>query len=185
MWAIKRSYFLVAAFILQASCDNNKVCEMKEWTECQFASSCICKNIHDSEELVADCSNKNLLRIPRLQNNLQDLSLQNNAISTIQDGIFEGNYLLKFLDLSFNRLSKIRKKTFKGLKNLLSLDLSANNLKYEKMSFESSAFHVLENLQILNMKNNFHTFILARFMETSDIRITVNRLCIGQNCSSF
>ncbi|VDI49643.1 Hypothetical predicted protein [Mytilus galloprovincialis] len=134
---------------------------MKEWTECQFASSCICKkHIHDSDELLVDCSNKNLLFIPRLQNNLQDLSLQNNAISTIQDGIFEGNYLLKFLDLSCNRISKIRKNTFKGLNNLLSLDLSANNLKYENMSFESCAFHFLKNLKILNMKNNFHTSFL-------------------------
>ncbi|XP_052064965.1 toll-like receptor 4 [Mytilus californianus] len=160
MWIIKCSYFLVAAFILQASCNTKRVHEMKDWTECQFASSCICKNMHDSEELQADCSNKNLLRIPTLQNNLQDLSLRNNAISLIKEGIFEGNHLLKFLDLSFNRISNIRKNTFKGLKNLLSLDLSANNLKYENMSFESSAFQFLENLKILNMKNNFHTSFL-------------------------
>ncbi|XP_052064974.1 toll-like receptor 4 [Mytilus californianus] len=130
---------------------------MKEWKECLFASSCLCKNVPGSEQLIADCSDKDLLRIPRLPNNLQDLSFQNNNISTIEDGIFEGNSLLKSLDLSFNRISQIRKNSFKGLHNLLSLNLSNNDLKYKHMSFKYSAFYFSEKLKNLDLKRNVNT----------------------------
>ncbi|CAC5391065.1 unnamed protein product [Mytilus coruscus] len=156
---------------------------MKEWKACQFASTCLCKNAPGSEHLIADCSEKDLLRIPRSPNNLQDLHLQNNNISTIEDGIFEGNSLLKSLDLSFNRISQIRKNSFKGLQNLLSLNLSNNDLKYENRSFEYSAFHFFENLKSLNLKRNVNTSFVPglwklRSLESLSIDYVADKIAI-------
>ncbi|CAC5391072.1 unnamed protein product [Mytilus coruscus] len=145
---------LVAAFVLQVCCGNPGVHVKKA---CQFASSCVCKKVLGSELLVANCADKNLFRIPKVPNIVQDLSLQKNYISIIKDGIFEENILLKSLDLSFNRLKQIRKNSFKGLNNLLYLDLSNNDLNYENVSFESAAFYFLENLKSLHLKKNVNT----------------------------
>ncbi|CAC5379929.1 unnamed protein product [Mytilus coruscus] len=160
MWNNNLSYSLFAAFVLLINLKQALVHEVYEWKACCFASSCLCKNISVSEQLIADCSGKHLLRIPRLQNNIQELSLRNNNISTIQDGIFVGNSLLTTLDLSFNRISQIRTNSFKGLTNLLSLNLSNNDLKYENRSFEYSAFYFVENLKNLNLKRNANTSFL-------------------------
>ncbi|CAC5391066.1 unnamed protein product [Mytilus coruscus] len=157
MWNIDHSYMLVTAFVLLTSCKHAILHEIKEWKECHFTSSCLCKNVPGSEHLIADCSDKDLLRIASFPNNIQELSLRNNDISTIEDGIFKGNSLLTTLDLSFNRISQIRKNSFKGLTNLLSLNLSNNDLKYENRSFEYSAFYFLENLKNLNLKRNVYT----------------------------
>ncbi|CAC5391063.1 TLR13 [Mytilus coruscus] len=157
MWNINLPYILVTAFVLLISCKHAILYEIKEWKACHFASSCRCKNVPGSGNLIADCSGKDLLRIPRLPNNIQELSLRNNNISTIEDGIFKGNSLMTTLDLSLNRISQLRKNSFKGLTNLLSLNLSNNDLKYEHKSFEYSAFHFLENLKKLNLKRNANT----------------------------
>ncbi|CAG2204144.1 unnamed protein product [Mytilus edulis] len=135
------SYSLFAAFVLLINFKQVAVHEVNEWKACHFARSCLCKNIIVSEQFIADCSGKHLLRIPRLPNKIQELSLRNNNISTIQNGIFVGNSLLTTLDLSFNRISLIRNNSFKGLTNVLSLNLSNNDLKYEHKSFEYSAFY--------------------------------------------
>ncbi|XP_076116796.1 toll-like receptor 4 [Mytilus galloprovincialis] len=157
VWFLNYSNSLFAVFVLLISCKLAIPDKIIEWKACQFASFCLCKKVSGSENLIADCSDKDILRIPRLTNNLQDLSLKNNNISTIEDGIFDGNSLLITLDLSFNRISQIRISSFKGLTNLLSLNLSNNDLKYEHKSFEYSAFYFLENLKNLNLKRNANT----------------------------
>ncbi|CAG2204155.1 unnamed protein product [Mytilus edulis] len=145
---------LVPVFVLLVCCGNPGVHAQKA---CQFASSCVCKTVPGSELLVANCDGRNLFRVPRMPNVVQDLSLQKNYISIIEDGIFEENNLLKFLDLSFNRIKQIRNQSFKGLHNLVHLDLSNNNLNYENISFDSASFYFLENLKSLNLKNNSNT----------------------------
>ncbi|XP_063400239.1 toll-like receptor 4 [Mytilus trossulus] len=170
------SYSLLAAFVLLINLNQAVVHEAKEWKKCYFASSCLCKNISVSEQLIVDCSGKHLLRIPRLPNNIQELSLRSNDISTIQNGIFVGNSLLTTLDLSFNRISLIRNNSFKGLTNLLSLNLSNNDLKYEHES--RLRFETLENITtdlqysaIKNLKVNYihGIFGMPTILKTSHI----------------
>ncbi|VDI06244.1 toll-like receptor 13, partial [Mytilus galloprovincialis] len=156
-WNTNLPYILVTAFALLISCTHAILNDIKEWKACHFASSCLCKTVPGSENIIADCSGKDLLRIPKLPHNLQNLFIQNNNISRIEDGIFEDSSLLKTLDLSFNRISHLRKNSFKGLQNLISLNLSNNDLKYENKSFEISAFYFLENLKSLNLKGNVNT----------------------------
>ncbi|XP_071121921.1 toll-like receptor 4 [Mytilus edulis] len=157
MWNTNLPYILVTAFTLLISFTHAILNDIKEWKACHFASSCLCKTVPGSGNIIADCSGKDLLRIPKLPHNLQNLFIQNNNISRIEDGIFEDSSLLKTLDLSFNRISHLRKNSFKGLQNLISLNLSNNDLKYENKSFEISAFYFLENLKSLNLKGNVNT----------------------------
>ncbi|XP_071123513.1 toll-like receptor 4 [Mytilus edulis] len=170
-WNCKFSYSLVIALMLFKYCENSKVNETKDWKECPFASFCLCKNAPGSFLLIADCSDKNLLQIPRLPNILQDLSFQNNNTSRIEDGIFEKHFLLKSLDLSSNRIRHIGKFSFEGLKNLLSLNLRNNDLEYGNNSFESSAFFFLESLKILNIQKNFNTSFMPDLSDISSLEL--------------
>ncbi|XP_052064964.1 toll-like receptor 4 [Mytilus californianus] len=190
MWNINHPYMLVTAFVFLSCCKHAILNETKEWTACLFAISCLCKDVPGSGNLIADCSDKDLLRIPRFPSNIQELYLRNNNISTIQDGIFEGNSLMTTLDLSFNNISQIRKNSFKGLTNLLSLNLSNNGLKYENISFEYSAFHFLENLKKLNLKRNVHTSFVPdlwklRSLESLSIDYVEDKMAIFDEKFSY
>ncbi|XP_063398492.1 toll-like receptor 4 isoform X1 [Mytilus trossulus] len=183
MWNINHPYMLVTAFVLLSSCKHAILHDIKEWKACQFDSCCLCKDVPGSRNLIADCSGKDLLRIPVFPSNIQELSLRNNNISIIQDGIFVGNSLMTTLDLSFNKISQIRKNSFKGLSNLLSLNLSNNDLKFENWSFEYSAFHFLENLKHLNLKRNIRTSFVPdlwklRSLESLSIDYIADKIAI-------
>ncbi|CAG2204151.1 unnamed protein product [Mytilus edulis] len=183
MWNMNLPYILVTAFLLLISCKHVILHEIKEWKSCHFASSCRCQNVPRSGNIIADCSGKELLRIPKLPHNLQNLFLQNNNISRIEDGIFKDSSLLTTLDLSLNRISYLRKNSFKGLQNLISLNLSNNDLKYENKSFEISAFNFLENLKSLNLKRNVNTSFVPdlwklRSLELLSIDYIVDKIAI-------
>ncbi|CAG2204142.1 TLR13 [Mytilus edulis] len=174
---------LVTVFVLLSNCKHAILHDIKEWKACQFASCCLCKDVPGSRNLIADCSGKDLLHIPMFPSNIQELSLRNNNISTILDGIFVGNSLMTTLDLSFNKISQVRQNSFKGLTNLLSLNLSNNDLKYENWSFEYSAFHFLENLKHLNLKRNVNTSFVPdlwklRSLESLSIDYIADKIAI-------
>nr|AAM97776.1 Toll-related protein [Aedes aegypti] len=134
-----------------------------------------------------DLSYNNLRFLPeqllRDQHWLQHLNVANNRLEIIPDELLENTSELTFLDLSFNRLQNISAKAFASLDklielhlenngileidlfafsavgNLQSIFLQNNHLQYGDSS-NKSPFQYLNNLRILNLKNNSISAIL-------------------------
>lgn len=81
---------------------------------------------------------------------LQDLYLQNNQISSIQDGGLAGLTNLRRLELSGNQLTDVDRRDFAGLTKLQHLELWGNEIT----SIESGTFAELADLQNLFMYDN-------------------------------
>jgi len=81
---------------------------------------------------------------------LQVLRLNNNKISNLPKGVFDGLSTLRTLHLDTNLISSLLPKTFSSMVNLQHLDMSGNKLT--KVS--SKAFKGLRNLVMLSLGGN-------------------------------
>ncbi len=81
---------------------------------------------------------------------LQKLDLQNNYITTIEDGAFVHLSKLEVLDLSMNSLKTVGSRTFAGLESLVKLKLTDNNVR----TVEAGAFEGLPRLSKLDLSSN-------------------------------
>ena len=97
--------------------------------------------------------NNRLARLPDncLTNlsNLVRFSAYDNAIETLQDGVFDGLTKLQYLYLSWNRISSIGLSVFATSSNLFTLSLSENNLTHVPRSVCQ-----LRSLGYLYLSNN-------------------------------
>ena len=78
------------------------------------------------------------------------LSLQDNKITYIGRGMFEGLKSLELLYLNGNDISDIEEGSFSHLKRCTSLNLYQNKLSYIK----AAVFEGLQSLEILELNNN-------------------------------
>lgn len=62
-------------------------------------------------------------------NNLQQLSLDNNYLTTVKEAWFRGLDFLTYLDLNFNYIESIEEGVFKNLPSLIDLRLAGNRLE--------------------------------------------------------
>ena len=86
---------------------------------------------------------------------LESLTLENNLLTTLPADIFSGLTKLEFLNLSGNKLETLPAGIFNGLINLGRLDLTKNQLK----TLPASAFNGLTNLKKLYLSyNQLRTF---------------------------
>ncbi|XP_019620927.1 PREDICTED: slit homolog 2 protein-like [Branchiostoma belcheri] len=81
---------------------------------------------------------------------LEELDLDNNQITDIEVGSFDGLENLRLLFLYRNALEKLASGLFKGMTNLLQIYLSSNNIT----TVEDGAFEGLENLQLIQLHEN-------------------------------
>ncbi|XP_060906250.1 toll-like receptor 21 [Labrus mixtus] len=83
--------------------------------------------------------------------NLQNLRLDHNKLSIMNQFAFQNLTLLKTLNLSFNVISELHPAVFKDLHNLTILLLTNNRLK----QLPEGLFSTLPNLDTLNIRQNF------------------------------
>lgn len=79
------------------------------------------------------CSHCNIMDIEpgafQHLNNLQQLTLNNNRLTTVKESWFKGLDYLTFLDLNYNSIESIEDGVFKNLPSLVDMRLSGNRLK--------------------------------------------------------
>ena len=81
---------------------------------------------------------------------LTTLSLKNNELTDLEEGLFFTLESLSLLDLSLNRISRLGPETFAGLTNLQELNLKGNNID----EIAGSAFATLTKLEFLDLSSN-------------------------------
>ena len=89
--------------------------------------------------------------------NLTKISLSQNSIEFILQGVFCCFPSLRDLKLSNNLITDLRATSFIGLQNLRYLDLSSNNI----MHFPKGIFNYLPKLQVLIMVSNYINVIYS------------------------
>lgn len=99
-------------------------------------------------------------------NNLIELKLRENEISTIPVGTFRNSNNLRSLDLGSNSLVVLEKEVFKDAGKLVHLDVSNNKLKKIEKAFDG-----LTSLSRLDLRNNRLTSIThLTFRELTQLR---------------
>ena len=99
---------------------------------------------------------------------LEKLYLNNNDITELQDGIFDRLRMLKILQLNNNRISSIGLRTFDGLSKLEGLNLQSNNIT----ELQDGIFDTLRMLQVLVLNSNCISSIgLHVFDELSKLQV--------------
>jgi hypothetical protein len=103
------------------------------------------------QHVVADCSGKNLNKIPTNTNTtLHYIDLSNNNITEFRMSDFNGYASISVLNLSSNGVSEIDEDSFKELINVTHIYLSDNNISY----LPPSTFNHNANLRKLYLKSN-------------------------------
>ena len=110
-----------------------------------------------------DCSRRNLLEIPVLEQSLATftLDLSNNRLQNITNSPFQNMQNLLALNLDVNKISLLSSTAFKGLHKLIRLYLSENKL----VDLPKDVFLDLSNLTILKMEYNYFTAIPTHAFE--------------------
>ncbi|CAC5403891.1 TLR13 [Mytilus coruscus] len=122
---------------------------------CKFDSSCVC--VYTEKTLLrVDCAGKNITVIPLFPGNVENVSLANNRIQSVENGVFKYNSQLLFLDLSKNEIYQLASESFQGLFNLQTLIINNNNIS-STVSQSNVVFEPLVALRYLDMKNNSNT----------------------------
>ena len=107
--------------------------------------SLICKT-HNMTEM--DCSNRNLVDIPFLHQNLTTmLDLRYNKLTDIKGAPFQQLPLLQTLDLSCNQIATLSHTAFRGIWFLEKLDLESNQI----MALPEDIFFNLTKLESINL----------------------------------
>ena len=108
-----------------------------------------------------DCSNRDLLKVPELDQNLTTLlDLSHNQLKNISNAPFEKLKFLLMLNLSYNEIFQMSSTSFRGLHSLETLDLQENKL----VRLPQMIFSDLSNLQWLDMNYNYFTTIPGQVM---------------------
>lgn len=123
----------------------------------------VCECLGEEEYILADCSGRNLNRIPDNNNvTLYYIDLSNNIIDEIRTYDLRGYKGIHILNLSNNGISNIDENLFNELVNLTHIYLSENNISY----VPPTVFTRNLNLKKLYLKGNplslsNHTSILV------------------------
>lgn len=117
--------------------------------------------------------NNSLTHFPTLiMNDLEELYLSENNISSINHEDFTNLSSLIVLDLRQNSLRELNETVFEGLSKLQRLDLSQNQIKL----LSPSTFQYLNNLVFLSLSDNTDIGNMQDFKETSFLFGTGQRL---------
>ncbi|XP_052095223.1 toll-like receptor 4 [Mytilus californianus] len=106
----------------------------------------------DNRTYRVDCSYEGLTHVPtdiRSYKGLRVILMNNNNISALENGQFNGLHVLNYLDLSHNHLEELSSEMFIGMLNLKTLKLNFNRM-YMGQIYEN-AFRFLENVQVFEM----------------------------------
>ncbi|CAG2223766.1 unnamed protein product [Mytilus edulis] len=120
---------------------------------CDFLQKCKCRLNPVTLLFSVDCSRLKIREIPKLPNDIEELSYNENKIQVIHDQAFSNLTNLLKLDISSNEIYELRNLSFIGLTNLRSLNLQNNRLD-DCMSMNIHVLEPLENLISLNIKQN-------------------------------
>ena len=122
------------------------------------------QNTYPSESLACktyemtkmDCSNRNLLEVPLLdQNSTTTLDLSHNDLMNITNAPFRKLEILLILVLSYNEITEMASTAFRGLQSLKHLELQVNKL----VDLPKGIFADLFKLIYLNLDTNYFTAI--------------------------
>ena len=116
----------------------------------QYPSASLACKTYNKTRL--DCSNRNLVEIPTLDQNLTILDFSGNNLQKITGAPFEQLQVLLLLNLTgpSNEISKLSVTAFRGLYSLRNLDLNENRLT----DLSADIFTDLSNLIILHLNYN-------------------------------
>lgn len=106
-------------------------------------------------------------------NNMKDLHLKLNQLTTISKSVFTNAGHLEHLDLSGNQIVDIEDGGFTGLNNLRTLKLNGNRLKVLK----TQSFFGLDNLEYLHLYLNKIEIIESNALALSNLK----ELFVGYN----
>ncbi|CAL7937555.1 unnamed protein product [Xylocopa violacea] len=103
-------------------------------------------------------------------NNLQQLTLTNNRLTTVRESWFKGLDSLTFLDLNYNSIESIEYGVFKNLPSLVDLRLSGNRL--ECLNIEDM-YHLKELKRIFLTENSHFKCpnAVSNFLESRGVNI--------------
>ena len=94
----------------------------------------------------------------------KEIYLSENILTVIKRSTFQNLGALTILDLSNNNISVLSIGCFNDLKKLIKLEISANNInEIDMSSYNPNLFIHQDNLQNLDMSNNYHNNIAHRW----------------------
>ena len=127
------------------------------------------KNIRYLQELFIEENNISFINEGSFQNNvlLESLNMADNKLVDLTPGIFQGLENLMNLTLDRNRISRLKNGTFQHLRSLNKLDLSGNEI----LTIEEEAFDGLKHLTYLDLsKNKLRKVSEVNFWKLSSLR---------------
>ncbi|XP_069120259.1 toll-like receptor 4 [Argopecten irradians] len=116
-------------------------------THCVDVVNCSCFQ-DNANNIIADCSRKQLFFIPKFQTNVTIIDLSYNNIFRLLPAIHNG------VGLGRSDESMNERNPFLSLTRLNALDLSNNRLEYTRDVFPADVFQGLKNLEVLNIQQN-------------------------------
>ncbi|XP_056008138.1 vasorin-like [Ostrea edulis] len=112
---------------------------------------CYCEQSSYCNGTYIGCGFRGLSRVPtNIPTNTCELGLWNNAITTLENGIFDGLTNLQILGLWNNAITTLENGIFDGLTNLQILDLKYNRIT----TLQTGSFDELTNLHKLYLYGN-------------------------------
>ncbi|XP_059164110.1 toll-like receptor 4 [Physella acuta] len=101
------------------------------------------------------CSGLGLTTVPgALPQNLTQLYLDHNNLTSIPNQTFCNYTQLRILDLSYNQISELYPQSFQCMTKLTCLTLQSNNLVMKVDAFPPGIFKPLQSLHFLKLNNN-------------------------------
>lgn len=133
-----------------------------------------CKCIWGSGRKTAECTRKNLYRIPEgLSSEIQHLDLSSNKIQTLDENVFNNLNIINLqkLILRDNDIRRVDVRAFNNLKIVIEIDLTSN--KIDKL--HPGTFDETQRLRVLLLNNNFikhlenHLFRNMEFLQKVEL----------------
>ncbi len=154
MHVMQMTIFIPYLFFIHGYCPSSV--SSQDHVPLSTTNPCVVSSFSTKQNILADCSSKNLQDIPNYltNQNITSLDLQNNSVREIKPKTFAHfGKTLRVLDLSHNLIELFHKDTFSGLGKLLILKIGHNKLCLHS-SYPEGLFKDLINLNVLYTLGN-------------------------------
>lgn len=109
--------------------------------------------VHKTQGTVVDCNSKDFFHVPNCKvENIKQLLLSSNRITTVPENAFQAMNSLEVISLDGNRIRLIHEDAFRSLYDLKELYLGGNEIN--QRSFSENVFNDLKKLQVLDICGN-------------------------------
>lgn len=123
--------------------------EKTEWSN-KCPSVCTCKWVNGKKQ--AQCDNQNLAEIPMLNEEIQALLLDHNAIHVLRNDVFISQNIVNLQKLSLRNssINLVEKNAFRKLGIVIEIDLNNNNIE----RLDPRTFNATEKLRVVSLNSN-------------------------------